>query len=201
MKIFALIPVKDPNLGKSRLASVLSNGQRHSLNLQLALQTIEASIACFGAERTVIVTSSSAVGQLGCARSTTVVLEGAQPAGLNAALTTAASHAINAGAEGLMVVPTDLPRVSAARLAAVASALCDAPVCVLVPDGRRRGTNVFALAPARADLFWFGADSLRNHAEHARNLGYEVRIQACEALGLDIDLPGDLTAWRTSQSA
>ncbi|OGA60104.1 MAG: 2-phospho-L-lactate guanylyltransferase [Betaproteobacteria bacterium RIFCSPLOWO2_12_FULL_65_14] len=200
MKIFALIPVKDPNLGKSRLTSVLSDGQRHSLNLQLALQTIEASIACFGAERTVIVTSSSAVGQLGAMR-TTIVLEGAQPAGLNAALTTAASHAINAGAEGLMVVPTDLPRVSAARLAAVASALSDAPVCVLVPDGRGRGTNVFALAPARADLFWFGADSLQNHAEHARSLGYEVRIHACEALGMDIDLPADLTAWCTSQSA
>jgi 2-phospho-L-lactate/phosphoenolpyruvate guanylyltransferase len=201
MKLFVLVPAKDPQLGKSRLAGALTGSQRRALNLRLARRTIETCIGWVGAQRTVIATSAADVARLGGAMGACVVLEGAHPAGLNAALVSAARHAIASGAEGLMVVPTDLPRVSAEHLSHLARMLEPSPVCVLVPDGRERGTNVLALAPARADLFRFGPDSLRAHAATARKLGWSVRIHRCEALALDVDLPADLAAWRSPQWA
>jgi 2-phospho-L-lactate/phosphoenolpyruvate guanylyltransferase len=186
MNLYALVPVKDPALGKSRLRPVLADEERRELNLSLARRTLEATTVVF---RTVVVTSSDAVEKLCSACS--VVREGPRPIGLNAALVLAARHAIAAGAEGLLVVPADLPLVSPRVLQEEAAGL-QAGECLLVPDARGTGTNLLGLAPARLDLFRFGAGSLRRHAAAAARAGFSVRLVSCPALARDLDLPSDL---------
>lgn len=196
MKLFALVPVKPPHLGKSRLATVLSAAERRRLNVRLATQTIEACAAFCGAARTFVITPCSQMGRLASQAGALVLREGEKPAGLNGALAQGAVHAMQAGAEAIIVVPTDLPLVSAERLAAAAAALPSGPGgCVLVPDRRGSGTNVLGLTPARADVFRFGPDSLRRHGLAAQEIGYALRIHPCDALCLDLDVPEDLEAW------
>ena len=185
MNLFALVPVKDPALGKSRLRPVLADEERRALNLRLARRTIEATTAVL---RTVVVTSSDAVEKLCTACR---VVREPRPIGLNAALVLAARHAIAAGAEGLLVVPADLPLVSPQLIQEQAAGL-RAGECLLVPDARGSGTNLLGVVPARADLFHFGDGSLRRHAAAAARGGLSVRIAPCAPLARDLDLPSDL---------
>jgi 2-phospho-L-lactate guanylyltransferase len=186
VNLYALVPVKDPDLGKSRLRPVLRHEERRALNLSLARRTIEASIAAFP---TVVVTSSDDVARLagGCR----VVREGPRPIGLNAALLLAARHAVAAGAGGIVVVPADLPLISEHLLRDIAAGL-RAAECLLVPDVRGTGTNLLGLVPARTDLFRFGKDSLRRHAGAAARHGLSVTVAHCAPLARDLDLPSDL---------
>jgi 2-phospho-L-lactate guanylyltransferase len=189
MNLYALVPVKDPRLGKSRLAPVLAEGERRELNLHLARRTLDACVAAFGAERTVVVTNGSEVAAM--AAQCRVVWEGAAPIGLNPALRLAARHALAAGAEAFLVVPADLPLLSPDLLRSAATRLHGGG-CLLVPDLRGTGTNLLGLAPARADLFRFGDDSFRRHAAAAARAGLPVRVEACRVLGQDLDVPADL---------
>jgi 2-phospho-L-lactate guanylyltransferase len=184
MKLFALVPVKDPALGKSRLAPVLNEDERHALNLCLAHRTLAVCARVFGAAHTLVVTDK----------------------GINGALAAAAERAMGAGADGIVVVPTDLALITDSSLRAALAVIPAPPGCVLVPDRRGTGTNLLALSPARADLFSFGEPSLERHASMAKRAGCDVRIHHCDELGLDLDRPEDFnhlrrtTAWPIFES-
>jgi 2-phospho-L-lactate guanylyltransferase len=184
MNVFALVPIKDPALGKSRLAPLLNEDERHALNLLLARRTLAVCARVFGAAHTLAVTGK----------------------GINGALAAAAERAMGAGANSIVVVPTDLALISESNLQAALAAMPEARGCVLVPDRRGTGTNLLALAPARADLFSFGEPSLERHASMARQAGCDVRIHHCDELGLDLDQPDDYnhlrrtTAWPIFES-
>jgi 2-phospho-L-lactate guanylyltransferase len=192
----ALVPVKDPAQGKSRLASLLDADERRDLNLFLARQAIEACSACFGPLQTIVVTASAAIAKIATDAGVHALIEGKRAAGLNAALAMAADSAIAMGARGIVVVPTDLALPSTHALRAALAVMPAAPGCLIAPDRRNAGTNLLALAPARSDLFSFGAFSVRRHEEAARRLGYDVHIHRSAALALDLDLPEDYVVWR-----
>jgi 2-phospho-L-lactate guanylyltransferase len=192
---FALVPVKDPARGKSRLAELLSESERLALNRELAHRTFECCAAAFGPERTVVVTAAEAIAAEASARGLIVVREGSG-GGLNAALALAARHAISQGAGALVVVPVDLVLLKPEAIQRVIASLMDAPGCVLVPDRHGAGTNVLGLMPARADLFCFGERSLDKHRRAAAEAGLRVRVQTDPALALDLDTPEDYHLWR-----
>ena len=193
MSVFALVPVKDPALGKSRLAAVLDARAREDLSLRLTRQTFECCASAFGAERTVVVTASASIVAEAVARGLVVAGE-RSPGDLNAALALAARHATARGAQALLVVPVDLVLLTPDGLRAVSSAL-EAPGCVLVPDRHGVGTNLFGVRPARADLFRFGKRSLDEHRRAAAEAGLEVRVHADATLALDLDTPEDYRLW------
>lgn len=192
--VFALVPVKDPALGKSRLAAVLDAREREELNLRLTRQTFDCCAAAFGPARTVVVTASAAVVAEAAARGLVVVAE-PSPGDLNAALAFAAARAIERGAQALLVVPVDLVQLTPDALRAVASNL-EATGVVLVPDQHGTGTNLLGMRPARADLFRFGERSLDAHRRAAEGAGLEVRLRADPALALDLDTPDDYRLWQ-----
>jgi 2-phospho-L-lactate guanylyltransferase len=191
--IFALVPVKDPVLGKSRLAAVLDARARADLNLQLVRQTFDCCAAAFGPERTVVVTASEAVAAEAARRGLAVVEE-PSPGDLNAALALGARHAVTRGAGAVLVVPVDLVLLTPDGLRAVTNVL-ETPGCVLVPDRHGTGTNLLGLRPARADLFRFGDRSLAEHRRTAAEAGLEVRVRADPILALDLDTPEDYRLW------
>lgn len=190
-----LVPVKDPRLGKSRLARVLEDAAREALNHSLAQRTFEACAEAAGAAACFVITASAAI-----TREATVRGLRAEPeppvGGLNPALAAGAAAASAAGFDALLVVPTDLVDVGASALREVMAAMPASGGCVLVPDRHGAGTNVLALAPARTDLFRYGDGSLRAHEEAAGAAGLAVRRLPHPALALDLDLPEDLALWR-----
>jgi 2-phospho-L-lactate/phosphoenolpyruvate guanylyltransferase len=198
--LFALVPIKDPVRGKSRLASVLSQEERRSLNAFLGCRALEVCTRVFGAERTLVVAGSAAAVSIASKFGVRIVLEDARQRNVNEAVAAGADCARVAGADAIMVVPTDLPLLTESSLQAAIAAIPHAPGCVLVPDHRGTGTNVIGLAPVRSDLFSFGEPSLERHSTNAKCAGYEVRIHHCDVLAFDLDRPEDLDRLEKSKA-
>ena len=189
--LFALVPAKDPQHGKSRLAPILGDGERRALNLSLARRTLEVCIRHFGAGRTIAASSAPSILALAGELGAWGVADPGPREDINSALAAATEFALARGAEGVVVVPTDLTLIAEDALAQALAAMPEAPACLLVPDRHGTGTNLLALAPARTDLFLFGELSLKRHAAAASRLGYNVKIVDGTSLGLDLDTPAD----------
>lgn len=189
--LFALVPIKDPARGKSRLAAVLSQEQRCALNSVLARRALETCTQLFGIEHTLVVTGSTTAVSIASEFGVRVVPEDHNQRNVNVAVAAGAECARLAGAAGIIVVPTDLPLLTGSSLQEAIAFMPGAPGCVLVPDHRGTGTNVIGLAPVRSDLFSFGEPSLERHATDAKRVGYDVRIHYCDALAFDLDRPED----------
>lgn len=195
-RLHAVVPIKNPAFGKTRLAPVLDAKERRALCQFLARRTVDACAAAFGATMTIVVTSAPDVARYAAQAGVQVVLEGAGADDLNAAITLGITRARSGGADAVLVVPADLALVNVAELRAAAESIPTAPGCLLVPDRHEDGTNLLGLAPPDEGLLSFGERSLHRHAELAARAGYEVRFHRSAALALDLDVPEDYAAWR-----
>jgi 2-phospho-L-lactate/phosphoenolpyruvate guanylyltransferase len=189
-RVIAIVPVGAIEGAKSRLGAVLDAEERRDLALRLAAGTIGAAVATPGIEETLVVTPDDEVREL-AARA------GARPlrqrgGGLNDGLRQARDEAIAAGATAIIVLPIDIPRVTAERLApVVALAGADDPLVAIVPDRHGRGTNALLLSPPDVIEFCFGGDSRDAHEGAAGAVGAHVEVLD-GPLTLDIDTPEDL---------
>jgi 2-phospho-L-lactate guanylyltransferase len=204
--LFALVPIKDPASGKSRLAGFLSEDEREALNILLARRALQACTALFGVQRTLVVAGSAAAADIARQYGVTAIVEEHGQRNVNAAIAAGAECIRRTEASGIIVVPTDLPLLTRGALQDAVAALPAPPGCLLVPDHRGTGTNVVALTPVRSDLFSFGEPSLERHLNLARQAGYDVRIHRSDALEFDLDRPEDYeqlrktTAWPIFES-
>lgn len=193
--LFALIPVKDPSLGKSRLACVLNDVERFELNMALARWTLALCVRFFGGKRTLLVSDSGVMAQTARQVGAQFIAPRTNAGELNEDLAIAADHAWRAKAKGIVVIPTDLALMTESNLESALAAMPPAPGCVIVPDRYRRGTNLLAITECRVDIFSFGDGSFERHQQRAREVGCAVHVHSSEELGLDIDIPEDYAAW------
>jgi 2-phospho-L-lactate guanylyltransferase len=148
-----------------------------------------------GASRTIVISPDQ------------VVLDRAEAAGaqslfdfagdLNAALNFAAGYATDDGADGILIVPVDLPRSRPGDLQALAS--CQHGVAI-APDRRGIGTNALYVSPPDALLFRFGGESFKAHLAGAQEAGLNVEILNLPNLAFDIDTPDDFREWRRQEA-
>ena len=114
---------------------------------------------------------------------------------LNAAVRLA--QEARADADALLVVPGDLPLISAADIIALtdALALARAPSVVIAPS-RDGGTNGLLLRPPGVMAPAYGPGSAARHQAAARAAGAVVAVVETARWALDIDTPEDLTRAR-----
>ena len=187
----AIVPVGSLERAKSRLGAVLDAEERRDLVLRLAETTIRAAVATPGIAETLVVTPDDDVRDL-------AILAGARPMrqrsrGLNDGLREARDDAIAGGAEAVLILPIDLPRVSSAAIADVLASATDRarPVVVIVADRHGRGTNALLLAPPDVIDVHFGGDSHEAHVSAAVAARASV-IELDGPLSIDLDTPDDL---------
>ena len=128
------------------------------------------------------------------------LLEASGNAGLNAALAQAATHAAASGAQGVLVLPCDLPRLEAHALEAMAAAPVAATDTVIAPDRHHTGTNAL-LVDAHVREFAFGEESYARHLALANARGAQAVACVHEALAFDLDTAEDFAAWAASGDA
>jgi 2-phospho-L-lactate guanylyltransferase len=189
-RVVAIVPVGSIEGAKSRLGAVLDAEERRDLALRLADATVRAAMTTPGIDETLVVTPDDEVRDL-------ALRAGARPlrqrsGGLNDGLRQARDEALAAGARAILVLPIDIPQVSADLLEPVV-ALTDSPepLVAIVPDRHGRGTNALLLSPPDVIEFCFGGDSKDAHLGAARAVG--ARVELLDGpLTLDIDTPEDL---------
>ncbi len=194
-----VIPVRDADAGKTRLAGVLDPRTRAALVRAMALDTITVAASSPAVGRVIVVTPDEVVAREAPKLGAVVVPEPARGdarSGLDAAADAgvAAAHALVPDTP-VAVLLGDLPTLRSGDLAAGLDAAADHERA-LVPDAAGTGTTLLTVRGGTPFESRFGAGSAAAHAA----LGYvRLDIPADSTLRHDVDLPGDIGSLRTRE--
>lgn len=195
MSVFAVVPVKDLAEAKSRLSASLDLEERGALTLTLLESVLAALREAVHIERVGVVSPSRQALTLAEEAGATALLQ--ESRGLNEALEQGRMWALDEGASALLVVPADLPYLSASDVQMLLSTL-DSTGCsvVISPDRPRAGTNALLLRPPDVLQFAFGPGSFEVHLRAAVESGVEAEIRESAGVAFDLDTREDLCALR-----
>jgi 2-phospho-L-lactate guanylyltransferase len=191
MTLWAIVPVKPLRRGKSRLANVLSEEERADLNRKLLVHTIDTLTEIPEIEQVLVVSRDQGALALAREHGARTVQENGAPQ-LNIALARATVVAKNYVTRGVLIVPADLPLISAEDVRAMLEKVQNPPVVVVAPDRHHQGTNALLVCPVGLIDYDFGPDSFQRHCDRAQEAGARLEICELPSLALDVDLPEDL---------
>lgn len=196
-----VIPVRGLEGAKSRLGEVLDAEERRELVELLLRRTVEVARATPGVDVVAVVSPDPAA--LAAARSAGALPIAQHTAGLNHSIVEA-RESLRGRADRLVVLPGDLPGVTAGDVAALvlAADTADAAggsttaapprgIVVLAPDRHGRGTNALVLDPLDVIDPAFGTDSRAAHAARAAEAGARY-VEVRGRLEIDVDTADDL---------
>jgi 2-phospho-L-lactate guanylyltransferase len=184
---WALIAVKERAAGKQRLASTLNRAARSALVEDMLTRVVHATrlattidhVAIVSPERSAIDSAVTWLPDSGL--------------GLNSALDSAAHALAGRGADELLILPGDLPLLTAREVDELITRGRSCGVA-LAPDRQRLGTNaIYTRLPCRFE-WCFGVESWARHLAGAR-LACDPAIVVAPGLAFDVDEPDDLTLW------
>jgi len=188
---WAILPLKQFSDAKRRLSDTLDAQERELLMLAMVRDVLAALAACADLAGILIVSRADEAGVLAREFGAEWLRETAG-ADLSQAVLEAAAHVERQhGARTALVVPGDVPLVSADDVHALLKGHSDV---TLVSDGEGVGTNCIVVSPPTRLQFAFGGASFPRHVEAARRSGAEARIVTSPTLALDVDRPEDLKA-------
>lgn len=187
--VWALVPIKQLDRAKSRLATLLDPYERKMLAKAMLCDVFGTLKRVDGLDGILVVTSDPEAASLAAVFGAAVIPDPAEN-GLNAAVRCGLRWLDAEHQTGAVIVPGDIPLVTVAELDAVLQALRSSPV-VVAPALRDGGTNILAMKP----LFLspaFGPDSFARHLAAAHALGVEPKTLLLKGAGRDIDIAADL---------
>ncbi len=191
MTLWAIVPIKPMRLGKSRLAGVLADEERAALNRRLLAHTVETLKAVPELEKVLVISRDPAALALARRHGARTVLED-DDSQLNLALARATYVARSFNTHGVLVLPADLPFITAADIRRLLEAAHDPPVVAIAPDRKREGTNALLISPPGLIQYQFGPGSFDRHCARARQAGARLEICDLPSLAVDLDWPEDL---------
>lgn len=191
MGIWAMLPVKPLRRGKSRLASVLDETQRTALNRSLLDNTLRVLTSQRGIEKTLVISRDPMVLALARQYNARTLLE-RSGSNLNRALEIGTALLRSTTYRGVLIIPADLPMLTAEDLAEMVALSNRQPLVAIAPDRHNQGTNALLVCPPGLIRYAFGIGSFKRHCELAEEAGATVKIIRRPGLALDLDLPEDL---------
>ena len=191
MANWAIVPVKNLDISKSRLSDVLSVDARRELICSLLVRTLSALNESELIENTIVISNDKSVLQLADNQEVMTVQEDS-PYNLNSALHQATLVTLTHGATGLLVLPADLPLLTREDVEKIVYAEDSNRLVRIVPDQHGVGTNALFIRPPGMLRYKFGKDSLSNHKEEAKRVRAELHVYRLSNVEFDIDDPDDL---------
>jgi 2-phospho-L-lactate/phosphoenolpyruvate guanylyltransferase len=191
MTIWAIVPVKPLRRGKSRLSGILTQAEREDLNRSMLVHTLATLKNVNEIEQVLLVSRDQAALALAREHGARTVQENGAP-NLNTALTRATILARQYATRGILIIPADLPLVTADDIRLLLSRGINPPVVVIAPDRHKQGTNGLFVYPAGLIEYIFGPHSFQRHCDRAQLA--KARLEICDipTMALDLDLPEDL---------
>lgn len=177
-----MIPLKAPALAKSRLAPALDERERAALVRRMALHVIRTASQARGINHVAIVGDGADLMPPG------IELIADPHGDLNRALHHAASLLAARGIGRVMILPADLPLLTAQDV----ERLTAAPGAAIAPDAHGSGTNALLLPLPLPITLGFGPGSFDRHCRRLRAAGIDPAIITSPGLSHDVDLPADL---------
>ena len=189
--IWAVVPVKDTEAAKSRLAAALPAKLRREFFLEMLEDVLAALAAAPGlAGRLLVTTDQAAIALAGRYRAECIA-DGAED-GHTGAVAAAARHLAQSRRGGMLTLPGDIPLVTAAEIGELLRAHREAPSFTIAPSHDEKGSNAVIVSPPDAVTLRFGDDSFYPHLAAARARGIAPQVLHLPGIALDIDNPSDL---------
>jgi 2-phospho-L-lactate guanylyltransferase len=199
--IWAIVPIKELDGAKQRLAPLLSPAQRRAL---IEVMMGEVLVAVAGAKSLaglLVVTLDPRATALASRLGARVVTDGARD-GHTGSVTAGLKLLAREGRGGMITVPADIPAATSAEIDRVVAAHLAAPSFTISPAHDDLGSNAVICSPPDAVPLRFGDNSYFPHLEAARRCGIEPTVIRQPGIAMDIDHPVDLAAFlRLPQSA
>ena len=189
-RFMILVPVKHLETSKQRLSALLSPSERFALAEAMLQDVLSALAACSQREHVALVSGDGRAHRLARQHGFGIIDDLDDP-GETGAIEMATRAAIERGAEFTLVLPADIPLITAAEVDGIFTA---APPegTVLAPSASGRGTNAVLRRPSGLFPLRFGNDSFMPHLAAARATGKPVEVLKLSGIGVDIDEPADL---------
>jgi 2-phospho-L-lactate/phosphoenolpyruvate guanylyltransferase len=188
VKLHAILPVKPFDQAKSRLADALSPQQRAACSEWMLSNTLRCLSLVPEIDVVTAISRDPLVLALAERHHASTLLE--TQTELNLALHQAAAAVPDGSA--ILVIPADLPLLTAQDLIEFTALFQHRAGVVIAPDRHCQGTNALLL-PWRLDFcFRFGINSYHAHQLEARRLGLPVTTASIPNLAFDLDTPEDL---------
>jgi 2-phospho-L-lactate guanylyltransferase len=188
---WALVPLKSSERAKSRLAGALDAEQRRQLFFSLAERVILALNESRNIDAVAVVTSSREVAAFARLLHATPIMQDAD-VGMAPALALALQSLQAMQPGRVLMVPGDLPLITASAVDAIFDATSSGEHVVLVPDRRHEGTNALLCSPPNVVAPCFGVASFARHLSVARTAGIATTVAEIDELALDLDCVEDL---------
>jgi 2-phospho-L-lactate guanylyltransferase len=191
MAIWAAVPVKEFAGAKQRLATLLRATRRQALAAAM-MEDVLAALAEAPLAGIMVNTVDPLATDLARRYGARIITDGARDGHTGAVA--AMARILAAEGHDMLTVPGDIPRVTAAEIAAVIESARPAPSVTIVPAHDERGSNAVLCSPPLVMPLRFGDDSFLPHLASARALGIEPTILRLPGIALDIDQPEDVHA-------
>jgi 2-phospho-L-lactate guanylyltransferase len=200
MDLWAVVPVKEVDRAKERLAQVLRPETRRALALAMLEDVLAALTATPGIAGLTVVTVDAEAGRLAATYGARLLEAGARD-GHTGAVTAAARLLAAEGRAGMLTLPGDIPLVTPAEIASVLASHPAAPSFSIVPSHDEQGSNAIACSPPDAVPLRFGDNSFYPHIQAAEACGIRPNIVHLPGIALDIDNPEDVVSFMRVESA
>jgi 2-phospho-L-lactate guanylyltransferase len=200
MGVWAVVPVKELDRAKERLAPVLAPERRRALMLAMLEDVLTALAATQGVSGLAVVTVDAAARRLAERYGARIIETGARD-GHSGAVAAAARLLAAEACPGMLTLPGDIPLVTPAEITQLLAAHCPAPAFTIVPSRDERGSNAIICSPPVAVPLRFGEDSFFPHLRAAEACGIRPTVLRLPGIALDVDTPEDLAAFALVPSA
>ena len=199
--IWAVVPVKEMDGAKQRLAGLLSPAQRRALIEVMVGEVLDAVAGATRLAGILVVTLDPAATALAHRLGARVVTDGARD-GHTGSVVAGRQLLTREVRGGMITVPGDIPAATAAEIDAVLAAHLPGPSFTISPAHDDLGSNAVVCSPPEAVPLRFGDNSYFPHLDAARGCGIEPTVIRQPGIAMDIDHPADLASFlRLPQSA
>jgi 2-phospho-L-lactate guanylyltransferase len=185
-----LVPVKNLQYAKQRLAPVLDQATRTELAQAMLSDVLETLGHWTRRPEVAVVSCDPFALELAGRYDFQVIADPTNP-GESGAIEMATRICEMRGVESTLVIPADIPLIQAWELESILEA-APAEGTVLVPAGDGRGTNAILRRPAGLIPLRFGNDSFLPHLAAAKASGKPWVVLQSPGIAVDVDTPADL---------
>jgi 2-phospho-L-lactate/phosphoenolpyruvate guanylyltransferase len=191
------VPLRSVAGGKARLGEALDAEEREVLILGMLERTLGVLGGWTPCTRTHVVTQDLQVARRVVSLTVAAILQVTD--GLNEGIALGVAEALREGARAVLVLPADLPMLSAEALDrlldgadAALAAGSGRPLVAIAPSDARNGTNGLLLFPPDVITPHFWEHSFEAHVRAAAAADATLQVVPDAALGFDLDTPEDL---------
>lgn len=191
MKIAAVIPMKSLHSAKSRLSNILTAQQRKNLAMYLLDATIKELKKSNFITEIIIVSNDKAVQKYTCINDIKFIKDSDE--GVNPAVILADKYCIDNGINANIVIPQDLPFISAKEIDEICTISNKYHKCIIIcPSKRFDGTNVLFRKPPDVIKTHYDNNSYMNHLIEAYKFKIPIESLDIVKLRFDLDTKEDL---------